>query len=191
MGNTSVFGIYPDRITVGEAIETLVRAGYRRADVAVLVPENSGSKDFGHVKSNRGPEGAAAGTALGAATGALIGWLVATHTVALPGLASIAALAPTMAALASAGCGGALGWLIGLYLGLGVPEYVAKRYAGRKRRGGILVSVHCDSPQWTRKARQVLKETGAQSIASISESAADFAVADKPAPRVVRITETR
>ena len=191
MGNTSVFGIYKDRTTVSEAIDALGRAGYRRADIAVLVSENSGSKDFGHVKSNKGPEGAAAGAALGAGTGALIGWLAATHTVALPGLQSIAALAPTMAALAAAGCGGALGWLIGFYLGVGVPEYVAKRYAGRVRRGGILVSVHCDSPEWIRKARQVLKETGGQSIASTAESAGDFAVADKPAPRAIGISGTR
>lgn len=191
MGNTSVFGIYPDRITVGEAIGTLERAGYRRADIAVLIPENSGSKDFGHLKSNKGPEGAAAGAALGAATGGLVGWLVATGTLALPGLQPLAAVAPTIAALAAAGSGGALGWLIGLYLGLGVPEYVAKRYAGRIRRAGILLSVHCDNQDWARRARQVLKETGAQGIASVAESGADFAVADKPAPRVIPISQAR
>jgi hypothetical protein len=153
-----------------------------------MVSENSGSKDFGHVKGNKGPEGASAGAVGGAATGALIGWLVSSGTVSLPGVESLAAVTPTIAAFAAAGCGGAIGWLIGLYLGLGVPEYVAKRYAGRIRQGGILLSVHCDTPAWSRRARQVLRDTGARSISSAAEAGADFAVAEKPAPRVIRIS---
>lgn len=187
MGNTSVFGVYPDRTAVNEAISMLGQAGYRRADIAVLAAENTGSKDFGHVKRHKGWNGAAGGSAVGAATGAVIGWMAATGVFALPALESLAGLAPVIAALAAAGFGGALGWVIGFYLGLGMPEYVATRYAGRTRRGGILLSVHCDDPHWSRRARQVLKETGALSVSCAPETAADFALADKPAPRVIQI----
>ena len=61
--NTSVLGIYPDRTTVSGAIEVLHQAGYRAADIAVLLPENDGSKDFAFEKSSKAPEGAAAGAA--------------------------------------------------------------------------------------------------------------------------------
>ncbi len=181
--NISVLGIYPDRTTVLEAISSLQKAGYRPADIAVLSAENQGSKDFAHEKSSKAPEGAAVGAAAGAVVGAALGWLVATRVVAFPGLEPLAAVGPVFAALAAAGCGGALGWLIGLFLGLSMPEYVAKRYAGRMGRGGILVSVHCDSPEWRQRARKSLKDTGARYIASTPESAADYATSDKPTPR--------
>src|SRR5580704_3681595 len=59
--NISVFGIYPDRTTVSDAIDALQQARYRASDIAVLLPDNSGSKDFAHVKQTKAPEGAAAG----------------------------------------------------------------------------------------------------------------------------------
>lgn len=181
--NISVFGIYPDRTTVSEAIGVLHKAGYRPADIAVLAAENPGSKDFAHQKGSKAPEGAALGSAIGAAAGAALGWLIATGVVALPGLEPLAAVKPVIAALAAAGCGGTVGWLTGLFLGLTMPEYVAKRYAGRLRIGGILLSVHCDSAEWRARAQQFLKDTGARYISSASESPASYATYDKPTSR--------
>lgn len=181
--NTSVLGIYPDRLTVLDAISVLHKSGYRPADIAFLSAENPGSKDFAHDKSSKAPEGAAVGAAAGAVTGAVLGWLMATGVFALPGFAPFAGVTPVIAAMAAAGCGGALGWLIGLCVGVGMPEYVAKRYAGRKGRGGILLSVHCDSPEWSKRAQKSLKDTGARHISSTPESAADYATTDKPTLR--------
>lgn len=181
--NISVLGIYPDRPTVSDAISVLHKAGYRPADIAVFSAENQGSKDFAHEKGSKAPEGAAAGAAAGAISGALLGWLVTTGVIAIPGLETLTAVRPIMAALAAAACGGALGWLIGLFIGLSLPEYVAKRYAGRMGRGGILLSVHCDSSEWCERAKKSLKDTGARYISSVSESAADYATTDKPTPR--------
>jgi hypothetical protein len=44
----------------------------------------------------------------------------------------------------------------------GIPEYEAKRYEGRIKSGGILLSVHCDNSEWTKKAKQILEDTGAE-----------------------------
>ena len=181
--NTSVLGIYADRKTVSDAISVLHKAGYRPADIAVLTADNSGSKDFAHEKSSKAGEGAAAGAALGAAAGALVGWAVSTRLVAIPGLEPLATVGPLIAALAAAGFGGTLGWLIGLFLGFGVPQYVAKRYAGRMGRGGILLSVHCDNSEWRARAQKSLKDTGGRYISSAAESGADYATTDKPEPR--------
>jgi hypothetical protein len=48
----------------------------------------------------------------------------------------------------------------------------------------VLLSVHCDSHDWVRRAKEVLEQTGAQDIGSAGEKAGDFANADKPMPRV-------
>jgi len=89
-----------------------------------------------------------------------------------------------LAALAGAGAGGALGWIVGSLAGLRLTEYVAKRYAGRNRSGGILLSVHCDSPEWCDRAKKALRDTGARNISSASEAAADYGTTDKPTERV-------
>jgi hypothetical protein len=88
-----------------------------------------------------------------------------------------------MALLAGVGVGGAVGSIAGALVGLGIPEYEAKRYEGRVKSGGILLSVHCDSSEWVKRAEELLKNTGADDIASSGEASADFLVTDKPAPR--------
>jgi hypothetical protein len=65
---------------------------------------------------------------------------------------------------------------------MGIPEYEAKRYDGRNRKEGLLLSVHCDEAEWTKLAKQILETTGAEDIASTGEAAGDFAQDDRPLP---------
>jgi hypothetical protein len=181
--NTSVIGIYPDRTTVSDATDVLHKAGYRPTDISVLSSDNQGSKDFGHEKQTRGPQGAATGAAVGAVVGAALAWFVSTQTTTIPNIGPLVAAGPVLAALAGAGAGGALGWIVGLLAGLSLPIYVAKRYAGRIRRGGILLSVHCDTREWCNRAKKTLKDTGARNISSAPESAADYGTTDIPTER--------
>ena len=185
--NTSVMGIYTDRTTVSDAINVLRKTGYRTTDISVLASDNQGSKDFAHEKHTKGLDGAAVGAAAGALTGAGVAWLVSMHLVPAPVLAPLVTAGPLLAAFAGAGAGGALGWIAGLLAGLALTEYVAKRYAGRIRRGGILLSVHCDSPEWCARAKKTLKDTDGRDISSASESAADFGTTDKPTERAPAI----
>jgi|SRR5580658_9940336 hypothetical protein len=189
--NTSVIGIYEDRTTVADAMEVLLKAGYRAADISVLMSDNLGSKDFAHEKHSKAPAGAGAGAAVGAAVGAVLAWLDSNQVVSVAGLGPLVAAGPSLAALAGAGAGGALGWMAGLLTGLGLTQYVAKRYAGRMRRGGILLSVHCDSPEWCEKAKKTLKDTGARDISSAAEAAADYGTTDKPTERPVAVVAVR
>jgi hypothetical protein len=88
-----------------------------------------------------------------------------------------------MAALAGAGVGGALGGITGALIGMGIPEYEAKRYEGRVKEGGILLSVHSDNSEWTKKAKDILERTGAEDVSSTGEANADWQKTDKPLPR--------
>jgi len=67
--------------------------------------------------------------------------------------------------------------------GLPLSDYLARRYAGRRRRGGILMSVHCDSRDWCDRAKKTLRGTGARDISSATEAAADYGTTDKPTER--------
>jgi hypothetical protein len=182
--NTAVFGIYPDRIAVEEAVEHLRSAGFRNTDVSVLFPDNKGTKDFAHEKNTKAPEGATTGGVAGGIAGGVLGWLTGIGALAIPGLGPLVAAGPIVAALAGAGAVGTLGGIVGALVGMGIPEYEAKRYEGRIREGGILVSVHCDSSDWVKRAKEIMEQTGGQEIASAGEKSGDFANADKPMPRV-------
>lgn len=181
--NTAAFGIYSTRTSVENAVEELKAAGYRNTDISVLFPENIGTKDFAHEKHTKAPEAATTGAGTGAVVGGALGWLAGIGALAIPGLGPFIAAGPIMAALAGAGVGGAMGGVVGALVGMGIPEYEAKRYEGRIKSGGILLSVHCDNSEWTRRAKDILKSTGAEDVSSTGESSADFSGSDRPMPR--------
>ena len=158
--NTAVFGIYTNRVSVERAVEALKAAGFSNNDVSVLFPENQGTKDFAHEKSTKAPEGATTGAGTGALLGGGLGWLAGIGALAIPGLGPFIAAGPIMAALAGAGVGGAVGGLTGALIGMGIPEYEAKRYEGRVKDGGILLSVHSDSSDETKRAKEILRTNG-------------------------------
>jgi hypothetical protein len=183
MSNTAVFGIYPDQVSVEDAVDALRAAGFRNTDISVLFPENLGSKDLAHEKHTKAPEGVATGATTGAVIGGTLGWLAGIGALAIPGIGPLIAAGPIVAALAGAGAVGAIAGVTGALIGLGIPEYEAKRYEGRIRKGGILLSVHSDNSDWTKRAKEILEQTGAEDIGSTSEAKADFAASEKPRPR--------
>ncbi len=187
--NTAVFGIYPSRQEVEDAVDHLRSHGFRSTDISLIFTENQGTKDLGHEKSSKAPEGVATGAVAGGVAGGVLGWLTSIGVLTIPQLGPFVAAGPIVAALAGAGAVGALGGIIGALVGWGVPEYEAIRYEGRIREGGMLVSVHCDNNEWVKRAKEALKHTGAQDIASSSEKLGDFANADKPMPRVGTVPE--
>ncbi|MEO8372805.1 MAG: DUF3341 domain-containing protein [Candidatus Solibacter sp.] len=181
--NTAAFGLYPDRAQVDMGVHALLTAGFRNEDISVLFPDNEGTKDFALEKSTKAPEGVSAGVGAGGALGGALGLLVGIGALAIPGLGPFIAAGPIVAALAGMGAGGAVGGLMGALVGMGIPEYEAKRYDGRIRKGGILVSVHCDNSDWTARAKDILKNTGGEDIASTTEASSDYGKTDKPLPR--------
>ena len=184
--NTAVFGIYSSYGQVESAVDALRAAGFRNTDISVLFPENVGSKDFAHQKGTKAPEGATTGAGTGALIGGGLGWLAGIGALAIPGLGPFIAAGPIMAALAGAGVGGAVGGITGALIGMGIPEYEAKRYEGRVKNGGVLLSVHCDTSEQIKRAKDLLKVSGAQDIASSGEKAVSTHGVETEATRSVR-----
>jgi hypothetical protein len=172
--NLAVFGLFPTMPAVETAVDALRVAGFRATDVSVLYPDNQGTRDLAHEANTKAPEGATAGAATGAAVGGVLGWLVGIGALTIPGIGPFLAAGPIVAALAGAGAVGATGGVIGALAGMGMPEFEAKRYEGRLRRGGILLSVHCDDDEWARRAKDILEQQAAEHIASTAEATADY-----------------
>jgi len=151
-----------------------VRAGFPSPDISVLLPENlAGTKEMGTEKATKTPEGTSAGVAAGGVIGGTLGVLAGVGLLAIPGLGPFIAAGPIMAGLAGLGVGGAVGGVTGALIGSGIPEFEAKRYEGRLQRGGILLSVHCDTSDEIKRAKEVLKSTGAEDVTSTGEASVD------------------
>src|SRR6202047_969452 len=175
--NTAVFGIYANYASVENGVDGLKAAGFSNRDISVLFPQSAGSKDFAHEKGTKAPEGATAGAGTGVVLGGAMGWLMGVGALAIPGLGPFIAAGPIMATLAGAGVGGAVGGVAGALVGMGIPEYEAKRYEGRVKDGGILISVHSDNSDETKRAKEILERTGAQDISSTGEARGDKSAA--------------
>src|SRR5262245_1819481 len=169
------YSIYPDRESFEPAVEGLRAAGFRNSDISVILPERDRTtRDLAHEINTKAPEGMAAGAGSGAAVGGVLGWLVGIGAIAIPGIGPLVAAGPVVAAVAGAGAAGAAGGLVGGLVGAGIPEIEAKRYAGRIREGGYLVSVHCDDKAWAKRAQEILEATGGHDVVKTSEAAPDY-----------------
>jgi hypothetical protein len=172
---TAVFGIYHTRDQAERSVDRLLASGFSNDDISVLLPDNQTTKDFAHEKNTKAPEGTTTGVAAGGAVGGTLGLLAGIGALAIPGVGPFIAAGPIMGALAGLGVGGAVGGLIGALVGMGIPEYEAKRYEGRIKEGGVLLSVHCDTSDQIKRAKDLLEHTGAQDISSTGEASADYA----------------
>jgi hypothetical protein len=180
--NIAVYGIYPHRGAAEGAVLRLQDAGFRNTDVSVLFSDNRSSKEFAMEKGTKAPEGTAVGAGTGAVIGGTLGWLAGIGALAIPAVGPFVAAGPIMGLLAGAGVGGTIGGIAGALVGLGLPEYEAKRFEGMIKKGGVLLSVHCDDSDWAKKAKEILKATEAKDISSAGEAKATIEVDEHDQP---------
>jgi Protein of unknown function (DUF3341) len=159
-------------------VEKLRSAGFSDNDISVLFPDKGSTRDFAHKKETKMPEGATIGASTGGAVGSTIGLLAGIGALAIPGLGPFIAAGPIMAALSGGAIGAGVGGLTGALVGLGIPEYEAKRYEGKVKEGGILISVHSENSDETNRAKAIFKEAGAHDISSTGEAHSDVRAQD-------------
>jgi hypothetical protein len=151
-------------------VSDLKAAGFSSNDISVLFTDKSTTKDFAHEKHTKAPEGASIGGAVGIGTGAVLGWLAGIGSLAIPGVGPFIAAGPIMAALSGAAVGAAAGGITGALIGLGIPEYEAKRYEGKIKGGSALISVHTADHDARDKAKEIFEHAKAEDISSTEES---------------------
>ncbi len=166
----AVFCIASSHSQAEGIVNQLKGAGFSNNDISVLFPDKRGTKDFAHEQHTKAPEGAAAGAGTGGILGGALGWLAGIGALAIPGIGPFIAAGPIMAALSGAAVGAALGGITGALIGMGIPEYEAKRYEGKVREGNILISVHTENWREVDRAKSILKTAGARDI-SVAEEA--------------------
>lgn len=167
--NKVVYGLFETRAALETAVGRLKAEGFLSSDISALLPTVEGSREFAHQKDTKAPEGAATGATTGAVLGGALGWLAGIGTLAIPGIGPFVAAGPILATLGGLGIGGALGGIAGALVGMGIPEYEAKRFESSVKDGGMLLSVHAGQSDWVDKAMSILKECGAHDVSSTTE----------------------
>jgi hypothetical protein len=159
-----VTGLFKNKVAAEAAVDALLKRGYSRDDISVLMSDATRSKEFALQTRSHAADGAGIGGAVGGAVGAVLAAIAAVgSTIFLPGINLVIA-GPIAAALAGAGAGGATGGLIGGLIGAGIPEYRAKVYDAGLRGGGILLGVEARADEEVEKLEELLEAVGAEHV---------------------------
>ena len=164
MSKNFITGFFKTRAAAEAAVDAIIKRGYTRDDISVLMSDATKNKEFAVQTRSHAADGLGIGGAIGGTVGAVLAAIVAVGTaIAIPGVGLVVA-GPIAAALAGAGAGGATGGLIGLLVGAGIPEHRAKVYDAGVRGGGILLGIEAKSKEEIDKLETLLEDIGAEHV---------------------------
>ncbi len=159
-----VTGLFKNKVAAEAAVDALMKRGYSRDEISVLMSDATRSKEFALQTRTHAADGAGIGGAVGGAVGAVLAAIVAVgSSIVLPGI-NLVIVGPIAAALAGAGAGGVTGGLIGGLIGAGIPEYRAKVYDAGLRGGAILLGVEARSDEDVDKLEELLEAVGGEHV---------------------------
>jgi len=159
-----VTGLFKTKVAAEAAVDALIKRGYTRDDISVLMSDATKNKEFAIQTGTHAADGAGIGGAIGGTVGAVLAAIAAVGTaITLPGIGIVIA-GPIVAALAGAGAGGTAGGLIGALVGAGIPEHRAKVYDAGLRSGGILIGVESKSDGEAGQLEKLLDELGGEHV---------------------------
>ncbi len=166
----AVICLVPTPDEANKIIIALQESGFTVDQISALLPDKNYTKDMGHEKHSKAPEGTATGAGAGAVLGGALGLLAGVGALAIPGAGPFIAAGPIMALLSGAALGTTIGGITGGLIGLGIPEYEAKQYEGKIRDGNILLSVSVDNGDEAKEVEEVYKLFGARDIKRTGEA---------------------
>lgn len=166
MSKNFVTGLFKTRAAAEAAVDAIIKRGYTRDDISVLMSDATKNKEFAVQTRSHAADGMGVGGAIGGTVGAVLLAILAVGTsIAIPGIGLVVA-GPIAAALAGAGAGATTGGLIGLLIGTGVTEHRAKVFDTGVRGGGILLGVEAKTSDDVDKLETLLEDIGAEHVRS-------------------------
>jgi hypothetical protein len=160
-----ITGLFKSRVAAEAAVDALIKRGYTRDDISVLMSDATRNKEFAVETRTHAADGAGIGGAVGGAVGAVLAAIAAVGTtIVVPPLGGLVIAGPIAAALAGAGAGGAAGGIVGALIGAGIPEHRARVYDAGLQAGGILLGVEARSDDDVEQLEKLMEDLGAEHI---------------------------
>src|SRR5713101_7244673 len=105
MSKNFVTGLFKTRAAAEAAVDAIIKRGYTRDDISVLMSDSTKNKEFAVQTRSHAADGMGIGGAIGGTVGAVLATIVAVATaITIPGVGLVVA-GPIAAALAGAGAG--------------------------------------------------------------------------------------
>jgi hypothetical protein len=153
----AVVAVFESRSQADSAIHELEQAGFREDQIGFIVKNPDTEENMITAESGKmmtGPD-----AAKGAVSGGIIGGIAgAVAALLIPGVGPIIAGGIIIAALSGIAIGAAAGGLVGIMMGLDVPEEEAKYYESEFQLGRSVVIVKADGR--AQEARTILHQHG-------------------------------
>lgn len=149
-----------------QIVERLRMANFSNNDISALFADKDTNPDYAQARNTKAPEGAVTGTVTAGIFGGGLGWIAGIGALAIPGVGPFIAAGPIMTALSDGAVGGITRGLIGL----GIPEFEARRYEGKIKYGNILISVHTEDIGDIARAKDLFQQAWAQDICTAGEA---------------------
>jgi uncharacterized membrane protein len=166
----SIVGIARSNLQVERTIDELQEdALIPVSEISVVMPEAGDISPVATEKATKAPEGASAGAVTGGVIGGTLGLLAGMGTLAIPGLGSLIAAGPILAALGGTAAGATAGGVVGALVGLGIPESEAKVYEERLKEGGYLVAVQVENNEVADISREIMTRNNLEDVSLVSE----------------------
>jgi hypothetical protein len=171
----SVFCITNNRSQADDIVDALKVKGFSNQDVSILLADNKETKDFEYGRKVKvSEEPGSSETENKSTIGGILGWLAGIGVFPIPDVGPFIAAGPIMLALKNLDEEHTYGGITGALISMGIPEYEAKRYEGKIRRGSTLISVHTEDDNEVRRARETFEELDALDIATTEEVTVPF-----------------
>ncbi len=161
----TVSGIFKHSVDAQRALDRLEAARFTEDQISMVATDESLGDSFAIEKDNKAAEGGVIGAASGGLLGAIAAGLVATGSLVIPGV-NLVVFGTAIAAAAGAGVGATAGGLVGALIGLGVPEYEAKRYEKDVERGSVLLVVDAGSRDRADEVKRIFEQESGEKIAA-------------------------
>jgi len=173
---STVVGVFEDRRKADEAVNQLLKAGFRKDQIGVAMRQSEGAdvnEGADQTDDSHAGSGAVAGVLTGLGLGALAGLGVLAGVIPVVGPAITAGTLGVILSNAAAGAG--IVGLVGALIGAGVPEHEAKYYHEEFEAGRTIVTVTADGR--ADEATAILRRHGAYDMSTRDTAASRMATA--------------
>lgn len=151
----AVFGIVTNEAQAKRIIERLTVSGFASEDISYLSVDrknltttNTRGETILSKSAEQGP----------------LSLLSGVGAISIPGFGAVVAAGPFLADLKSSSIAGALGIVVGVLVGYGIPLAEAKKFQSGLQAGNILISVATENVEEMNSATEVLREEGAKDL---------------------------
>jgi len=163
----SIFALFAEPASAESVLEQLKAIGVAPENISILFAEPPDEEP-----APNAPEETATGGKSGFVPGGVLEGLAGIGSFTIPGSGGFIAAGPIRAALSGAAGGAAIGGITGALVGMGIPEYEARRYDALLREGKLLLSVHTEGGEHVEQVLQILRAAKVEEIASSGEAGA-------------------